>query len=114
MDVPYRFDMAFTGNVIYPDGRVVEREQIIHTQCEGAVLPPKYDYFEQDMEEKGYLRKVRIADKYIACLWEEDAYREIKNHIEKDINYYLAEPFRVEDLKHRYTYTTEQGRITHC
>ena len=32
MDVPYRFDMPFEGNVIYPDGHVEKRKQIIHTQ----------------------------------------------------------------------------------
>lgn len=114
MDVPYRFDMAFEGNVIYPDGRTVHRHQSIHTQCYGVKLPPKYCYFEDEMEEKGYLKKKRIADKYIACLSENDAYREIQQHIEKDINYYLEVPFKEEDLIHQYTYSTENGRITHC
>ncbi len=114
MDVPYRFDMAFEGNVIYPDGRTVHRHQSIHTQCYGVKLPPKYCYFEDEMEEKGYLKKKRIADKYIACLSENDVYREIQQHIEKDINYYLEVPFKEEDLIHQYTYSTENGRITHC
>ena len=114
MKVPYRFDMSFEGTVIYPNGIRKERIQMIHTQCEGAVLPLKYNYFEQEMEDRGYLKKERIADKYIACLDEKDAYREIKAHIEKDINYFLAIPFRKEELVHRYTYTTDNGRITHC
>ena len=114
MDVPYRFDMPFEGTVIYPDGTRKNRIQTIHTQCEGAVLPKKYEHFEKEMEERCLLRKVRIADKYIACLSEKDAYREIKAHIEKDINYYLAVPFKMADLIHRYTYSTENGRITHC
>ena len=114
LEVPYRFDMPFDGTVIYPDGTGKERTQTIHTQCEGAVLPPKYEHFEREMEDRGLLRKKRIADKYIACLPEEDAYREIKAHIEKDINYYLAVPFKETELVHRYTYSTENGRITHC
>ena len=114
MDVPYRFDMPFEGEIIYPDGTRKQRTQTIHTQCEGAVLPSKYDYFETEMEEKGYLRKRRIADKYIACLSEKDAYREIKEHIKNDINYYLAVPIQETELIHRYTYNTENGRITHC
>lgn len=114
MEVPYRFDMSFDGTVIYPDGTRKNRTQTIHTQCEGAVLPPKYEHFEREMEEKGLLRKKRVADKYIACLSEEDAYREIKAHIEKDINYYLAVPFKESELVHRYTYSTANGRITHC
>lgn len=114
MEVPYRFDMAFEGNVIYPDGRVQRRIQSIHTQCYGVKLPPKYDYFEKEMEGQGYLKKVRIADKYISCLSEVDAYREIKKRIDKDINYFLERPFRSDELIHKYTYSTENGRITHC
>lgn len=114
MDVPYRFDMPFEGNIIYPDGKSEHRKQFIHTQCYGVKLPDKYDYFENEMEEKGCLKKCRFGDKYIGCLSEKDAYREIKAHIEKDINYYLTVPFREEDLVHKYTYCTANGRITHC
>ena len=114
MEVPYRFDMQFEGNVIYPDGEVKKRAQTIHTQCYGAKLPVKYDYFEQEMEDKGFLKKVKIGDKYIGCLSETDAYREIVSHINSDINYYLQEPFKQNELIDRYTYNTENGRITHC
>lgn len=114
MDVPYRFDMPFEGHIIYPDGHKEKRTQYIHTQCKGAVLPQKYLHFEREMEEAGYLKKEYIGDKYIACISEEDAFREISNHIESDINYFLAEPFREKDLMHEYTYSIENGRITHC
>lgn len=114
MEVPYRFDMPFSGKVIYEDGTVKERTQSIHTQCAGVILPSKYDYFEKEMEEKGYLKKKRVGDKYISCLDERDAYREIKNKIEQDINYYLAVPFVETGLIRQYTYNTKNGRITHC
>ncbi len=114
MEVPYRFDMPFEGDVIYPDGTVKTRRQVIHTQCGGVKLPPKYDYFESEMEEKGFLKKCRIGDRYIGCLPEKDAYREIKGHIERNIHYFLEEPFTEGDLTHRYTYSTADGRITHC
>ncbi len=114
MDVPYRFDMSFKGNVIYSDGKTRQRTQTIHTQCYGVKLPLKYDYFEREMEEKGFLKKKRVGDKYIACLSENDAYREIKNHIENNINYYLAKPFSKDELIHKYVYSTDNGRITHC
>ena len=114
LKVPYRFDMPFEGTVVYPDGTRRQRIQTIHTQCEGALLPQKYDYFEQELEDRGLLKKKRIADKYIACLSEKDAYREIKAHIRKDKNYYLKVPYNESELVHRYTYSTENGRITHC
>jgi aminoglycoside 3-N-acetyltransferase len=114
MNVPYRFDMPFEGNVIYPDGTVKRRTQIIYTQCTGVKLPPKYDYFEDFMFEKGYLKKVRVGDKYIGCLSETDAYREISDSIKRDEFYYCAEPYSAADLVNEYTYTTDAGRITHC
>ncbi len=52
MEVPYRFDMPFEGNIIYPDGIKLHRKQYIHTQCTGVKLPSKYDYFEKEMKEK--------------------------------------------------------------
>lgn len=114
MDVPYRFDMPFEGTIIYPNGERKLRRQVIHTQCTGAKLPQKYDYFENEMEEKGYLVKRRIGNRYIACLSEKDAYREISEHIRKDINYFLEVPFNKSELMNIYTYSTENGRITHC
>ena len=114
MNVPYRFDMPFEGDVIYSDENKEHRTQTINTQCWGVKLPAKYGYFENEMEEKCFLKKKRVADKYVACISEKDAYREIKQHIEKDINYFLAIPFKETDLIHRYTYDTQNGRITHC
>lgn len=114
IEVPYRFDMPFTGDVIYPDGTIKNIQQYIHTQCYGAKLPLKYTHFENEMEDKGYLLKQRFADRYIACISEKDAYREIKDHISRNINYFLEEPFVESELIHKYTYSTENGRITHC
>lgn len=114
MEVPYRFDMKFEGNIIFTDGTVQKREQFIHTQCYGAKLPQKYDYFEKEMEDRKILRKRYIAEKYIACISEKDAYREIKSHIENNISYFLAEPYRESNMIHKYTYDIANGRITHC
>ena len=114
LDVPYRFDMPFEGEIILPDRSTVQRKQFIHTQCGGVRLPPKYTYFEAEMEERGFLKKKRLADKYIACLSEPDAYREIKGHIEDNIYYFLEVPYEKSQLTHCYTYSTDKGRITHC
>ena len=114
LSVPYRFDMPFEGEILYPDGRIARRTQVIHTQCRGAKLPAKYDYFEKELEEKGLLKKRSVGDRYIACISEADAYREIRAHIEKDRNYFLAEPLNEAALTREYTYNKHDGRITHC
>ena len=114
LEVPYRFDMKFEGTIIYPDGTERQSSQSIHTQCFGVKLPEKYVYFEEEMFNKGFLKKKKLGDKYIATISEEDAYREIKSHIENDIYYFVDGKFTSEDLIHKYTYSKENGKITHC
>lgn len=114
LDVPYRFDMPFDGEVIHEDGSIEDRRQWIHTQCYGAKLPPKYDYFEHEMEEKGYLSKTRLGDKFVACISEKDAFEQVASKIRGNPYYFLAEPYEEKDLVHKYTYDTRNGRITHC
>ena len=114
LEVPYRFDMPFDGNIVFENGIKEKRRQYIHTQCYGVKLPPKYDYFENEMVERGYVRKARLGNKYVACLAEKDAYEQIVNKIKMNKNYFLAEPFEEADLIHRYTYAIRNGRITHC
>ena len=109
MDVPYRFDMTFEGNVIFSDGHVKKRSQTIHTQCGGVILPERYDHFENEMEEKSLLRKIRMGDKYIACISEKDAYGQIHEHILRNSYYYVSKPYTDEDLTHVYTYDYTKG-----
>ena len=113
MNVPYRYDQPFEGNIIYSDGTIARRVQYIHTQCEGVKIPFKYDYFEDQLLRNGLLKKIRIADRYISCISEIEAYNTIKSNIESDGYYFVSEPFRKETLIRRYTYR-DHGRITHC
>lgn len=113
MEVPYRFDMPFTGTIIDEDGRRSLRKQYIHTACYG-VKPAEYDYFEDYLQEKGDLRKMALGDKTVSCISEKDAYKEIKGMIEHNIHYFLEQPFREEDLVHKYTMGLHGERITHC
>lgn len=113
LDVPYRFDMEFSGRVIAEDGTVTDRTQYMHTACYG-VKPAEYYYFEDYLEEKGLLNKRPLADKYIACIDEKDAFREIVKKLEYDINYFLEQPFSEGDLVHKYAKGLDGERITHC
>ncbi len=114
LDVPYRFDMSFEGNVVYLDGHVKKKVQTIHTQCGGVKLPERYDYFEKELEDRGALQKERIGDKYVACLSEKNAYKETIEHIQKNPYYFVSEPYLKENLTHIYTYDYLKSRITHC
>ena len=114
LDVPYRFDMPFEGKIIDENGNVSQKTQYIHTQCAGVQLPERYDYFEKDLLTKGKLQQCQYGDKFISCISEKDAYEEIVRNIEKNKFYYLAKPYRDEDLIHQYTYDWTKSRITHC
>lgn len=113
LDVPYRFDMPFSGNVIDESGDKTEITQYMHTACYG-VKPADYYYFEDYLEEKGFFFREKLGDKTVACISEKDAYREIVQMLEKDINYFLEVPFHEGDLIHRYTHGIHGERITHC
>lgn len=113
MDVPYRFDMPFQGRIIDENGDIYEKTQYIHTACYG-VRPADYYYFEDYLENMGYLKKRKLGNLFAACISEEDAYREISEMLKKDIHYFLEVPFREEDLIHKYTKDFGEGRITHC
>lgn len=112
-DVPYRFDLDFHGEVIDEDGNRMERTQTIHTAC-GGVKAGDYYYFEDYLEEKGVLKKKRLGDKFVSCIFEKDAFHEISCILEKNIHYFLETPFMKKDLTHEYTMGRNGRRITHC
>lgn len=113
MDIPYRFDMDFEGDLIDYDDVVKKCTQTIHTACYG-VKPKDFFHFEDYLEEQGKMKKSRLGNNFIECILEKNAYSEIKKMIEHDINYFLEKPFKSEDLEHRYTKGLDGKRITHC
>ncbi len=113
MDVPYRFDMPFEGIITDEGGSSRSLTQYIHTACFG-VKPADFYYFEDELEDKGSLRKTRLGDKSIACIDEKTAYNAIKDKISGNINYFLEQPFTEKDLEKRYTKGLDGERITHC
>ena len=114
LDVPYRFDMAFEGDIIDEKGMISQRTQYIYTQCAGVQLPERYDYFEKDLSNKGKLKKTQYGDRFISCISEKDAYEEIVRNIEENKFYYLTKPYKDDDLVHQYTYDWTKSKITHC
>lgn len=113
LDVPYRFDLPFEGEIIDYDDKVMRCTQTIHTACFG-VKPKNFYHFEDYLEEQGKMRKRRLGNKYVECVSEGDAYHEIIEMIERDINYFLEQPFTDKDLQHKYTKGLDGKRITHC
>lgn len=114
LEVPYRFDMSFEGTVIDYDGTKRTVGQTIFTHCGGVKLPLKYDRFEQELTDRGILKKKRLGDGFVSCVDKEDARREICDHIKNDPYYFVAVPYKDEDLVPVYGYNYREGKITHC
>lgn len=111
--VPYRFDMKFKGTIIDENGKIKERIQYIHTACFG-VKTSDYYYFEDELQEQRLLKKELLGDKFVSCISEKDAYNQIADKIERNIFYFLDQPFTESDLAHKYTYGGNGKRVTHC
>ena len=114
LDVPYRFDMPFRGNIIGYDGTRQEKVQYIHTHCLGVRIPPSYDYFEEELIEKGYVKKRKLADSAVSCLSEKDAYEQITRKINADPYYFVEGTYTDKDLIHEYGFGRNGERVTHC
>lgn len=114
MDVPYRFDKTFEGEIIDVDGNTFQKSQTIHTQCSGVKLPKRYGQFEKHLLEKNLLKQEQFGDKFISCISEKDAYLEIEGCISSNRFYFVEEPYKLDDLVHEYTYDWTKMKITHC
>lgn len=114
LEVPYRFDMPFKGYVVDYDGNRKETTQYIHTHCKGVRIPPSYDYFEAELIEKGIVRKTRLADSFVSCLAEKDAYEQIVSRIGQDPYYFVEGTYTENDLVHEYGFGHNGEKITHC
>ena len=110
-DVPYQFDMPFTGVVIDADGNSSERTQFIRTKCAGVTLRGD-ERFEDYLTERGDLRKVRLGNSFVSAISKDDAFREIDGAISRDVYYFLKEP--PTKMERKYTYDPSERRITHC
>lgn len=112
MEVPYRFDMNFTGTIIDYDGNSFLHTHAIHTQCGGVTLTGN-DALKQDLIAKGLLKIAPLGDAELACVSEKDVFAEVTNRIQKN-PFSFVEPYTLKDLTHEYTFGRNGTRITHC
>lgn len=112
LDVPYRFDKAFSGKIIDYNGNEYEDTHYIHTQC-GKVKLKNYHQMKLELIDEKKLKSTKLGNLELVCLSEEDAYKAIYNRISNNINSFV-EPFLQEDLTHEYTFGKNGERVTHC
>ncbi len=114
IDVPYRFDMTFNGNITDYDGRTYNTDWIISTQCGGVKLYDKNVHFKEQLIKEKKLLCLPIGDKELACITQEDARKSIQENIEKNKFYFLEKPYTDADLTHEYVMKQEGKPVTHC
>lgn len=112
LEVPYRFDMPFTGTVIDYDGLAFQHTQAIHTQCGGVTLKSTA-FLKEELAAAGQLKIRRLGDGELACISERDIFRAVTEKIHKD-PFSLVEPYTQGDLTHEYTFGRNGERVTHC
>jgi len=112
LDVPYRFDMEFSGMILDYDGQTYEHTQAIHTQCGGVKLK-NFWQLKQELLDSGYLKAVPLGNGEVSCISEKDIYREVTQRIQDD-PYSFVEPYTEKDLTHIYTFGQNGERVTHC
>lgn len=112
LEVPYRFDKAFSGKIIDYDGNEYEDIHYIHTQCGGVKLK-NYQQMKEELIDDNKLKTAKMGNSEIAAISEADAYNAIYNRISKNINSFV-EPFTEKDLTYEYTFGKNGERVTHC
>jgi aminoglycoside 3-N-acetyltransferase len=107
LNVPYRYDMDFTGDVIDTEGNISRQTATLFVKYRDVVpcTPPE---FEQSLLKKGIYKKVVLGHSHVSCFTEKDAYAETAAWLKKDVNAFLAEPYDSKPLVKEYSF----GNVT--
>lgn len=114
IDVPYRFDMTFNGNITDYEGRTYNTDWTISTQCGGVKLYSKNEHFKKQLIEEKRLLWMPFGDKELSCITQDDARKSIQENIEKNKFYFLEKPYTDADLTHKYVMKQDGKPVTHC
>lgn len=112
MEVPYRFDMPFTGTIVDYDGNSFQHTHAIHTQCGGVKLK-NFSQLKQELSADGLLKTTTLGDSEITCISERDIFEQVTKRLSEN-PYSFVEPYHKEDLVYEYTFGKNGERVTHC
>lgn len=107
LNVPYRYDMEFTGTIKDIDGKSYTDTYRLFVKYRDVIpyTPPE---FVESLKEKGILKTKQVGDSGLLCMSEKDAFNETKRWIENDVNAFLGEPYDTKPLVKEYSY----GNVT--
>lgn len=103
MNVPYRYHLSMTGNIIGYDGaKTPDTHKLFVTYKH--VTPGGHREFYEELIQKNKMKKVFVGDSSISCFKEEDIFEHEKNYLEKNINYFIVEPYDKYPLVKEFEY----------
>ena len=113
LEVPYRYDQSFTGEIIDAEGRARTETWSIHTAC-GGVTPRAFCDLEEELVTKGIMKRAAVADGKVTCVPEPEVYQAIADKIAEQPCFFIEKPYTAEDLYHEYQYGKNGERVMHC
>ena len=92
LQVPYRYNRAFTGTITDADGHTYRDTYQLYVRYAG-VEPTSRDDFEQLLLRTGAMQKATCGDGKVYCVEESDAYEAFMEQMRQNINYILERPY---------------------
>lgn len=91
-NVPYRYHLSMTGNVVDSEGlkRTVTHKLFVTYR---DVIPGGHREFYDELIHQNRMKKVFVGNSSVSCFKESDIYEHEKKYLAKDINYFLCEPY---------------------
>lgn len=103
VDVPYRYHLPMTGNIIDSDGVTKTVTHKLFVTYRDVITGGHREFYDELISENR-MKKVFVGDSSVSCFREPDIYEHEKKYLEKDINYFLAEPYDKHPLVKEFEY----------
>ncbi len=103
VNVPYRYHLSMTGNIIDPDGVVSTDTHKLFVTYRDVITGGHREFYDELISENR-MKKVFVGSSSVSCFREPDIYEHEKKYLEKDISYFLAEPYDTHPLVKEFEY----------
>lgn len=103
VNVPYRYHLSMTGNIIDSDGVVSTATHKLFVTYRDVITGGHREFYDELISENR-MKKVFVGNSSVSCFREPDIYEHEKKYLEKDISYFLAEPYDTHPLVKEFEY----------
>jgi len=107
LNVPYRYNMDFSGNIIDLDGKIRNDTYTLFVKYRD-IIPIVPDSFEDELIKEGIYKKVSLGNRHVGCFTEKESYEATEKWLKNDISCFLGELYYARPFVKEYTY----GNVT--